>query len=79
MEFEVLVPQPNRKTEIPRSCFDDNSRSAFVARMVAKYRTTPASRRFKGVAGTPQHIAVSVAHHGVTSITFHHFDRGGVR
>jgi hypothetical protein len=69
MECEVLVPQPNRKAEIPRSCFDDNSRSAFVDRMKAKYglvQTQPRKR------GTPRHIAVSVAHHGVTQITFHH-------
>jgi len=88
MECELLLPQPNRKVEIPRSAFEDNSRAAFIDRIVAKYKTAPASRRYRDVirkrngaltvvAGTPSRMTVSVAHHGVRSITFHHFDKGG--
>jgi len=70
----VLVPQPNRKAEVPRSALEDNSRAAFVDRMKAKYelvQTQPSLR------GTPRRMTVSIAHHGVKSITFHHFDKGG--
>jgi hypothetical protein len=42
--------------------------------MVAKYGK-PASRRFRGSAGTPKSFNVSLAHHGVTSVTFHHMPK----
>ena len=68
----LAIPQPNRMTEILRSSDDDNSRSAVIDQLCAKYGLGGRRRRFIGQGGTPRHIAVSVAHHGVTSVTFFH-------
>jgi hypothetical protein len=68
--YEVLVPQPLRRTEILRSDSDDNSRSAFIDAMLVKYGLDGPRRKFRGV--TPRAMTVSVAHHGCTSVTFFH-------
>ena len=65
----LLVPQPGRQVEIPRSHEDDLSRSAVVDQLRIKHGLVFGPRR----RGTPGRMAVSIAHHGtVRSVTFHH-------
>jgi len=64
-EYDVLVPQPGRKVEIPRSEDVDLSRSAVVDALCRKHGLV-----FKHKRGTPTRMVVSAAHHGCESITF---------
>jgi hypothetical protein len=75
--YEVLVPQPNRQTEILRSAEDDNSRSASVDAILAKHGWNGPRRKFRGHTGTPKRYAVAGLNRGCVSVTFFHL--GGSR
>jgi hypothetical protein len=68
--YEVLVPQPNRQTEILRSDQDDNSRSAFIDAMLVKYGLDGPRRKFRN--STPKRYAVAGLNRGCVSVTFFH-------
>lgn len=71
-ESEVAVPKLQR-TEVPRSEENDNSRSAVVDALCAKYGLNHKPRR-----GTLR-FAHAATNHGVRSFTFYTPNNAGVR
>ena len=72
MQYEVDVPQPNRKPEIPRTADIDTTRAAVVDQLCLKHGLVFTPRR-----GTPR---LNVAtNHGVRSFTWFNGCKAGMR
>lgn len=84
MQYEVDVPQPDRKMEIPRSETDDNTRAAVVDALCRKYGLSrPRGGRTyetkEGIKARPVTFTHTASNHGVRQFTFYQDCEAGVR
>jgi hypothetical protein len=62
------LTEPEYVVHAPRTSQDDPSRAAFVDALRIKHGLV-----FKHRRGSPRHMTVTAAHHGVSSLTFFRF------